>query len=290
MLTRHLYITIFSFYCLFFLSSCNTRPAGHRMVTVSILPQKYMVEKIAGDYLQVNVMIPSGMNPSTCHFNTGLLENLYDSDLCFTIGHLPFEHTHLYPVLEKQKNIPVINHSENIHLLNGSCGHSHESPDGIDPHIWLSPANVKIMATTIFQTLSKHYPGQQELFEKNYHLFVQELDRIDRQTQLALAPKQEKTFLIYHPALTYFAADYGLKQISIEEDGKEPSPEHLKEIIDLAIEKDIRLILIQSQFDKSNAQSIARQINGKVISIDPLAENWEEEINKLIRLLGEMLH
>ena len=146
------------------------------------------------------------------------------------------------------------------------------------------------MATTIFQTLSKHYPGQQELFEKNYHLFVQELDRIDRQTQLALAPKQEKTFLIYHPALTYFAADYGLKQISIEEDGKEPSPEHLKEIIDLAIEKDIRLILIQSQFDKSNAQSIARQINGKVISIDPLAENWEEEINKLIRLLGEMLH
>ena len=75
MLTRHLYITIFSFYCLFFLSSCNTRPAGHRMVTVSILPQKYMVEKIAGDYLQVNVMIPSGMNPSTCDLNTGQLKN-----------------------------------------------------------------------------------------------------------------------------------------------------------------------------------------------------------------------
>lgn len=290
MISRYLSLILFLSYCLFLPSSCKNKPAGQRIVTVSILPQKYMIEKIAGDYLQVNVMIPPGMNPSTCDLNTGQLKNLYDSDLCFTIGHLPFEQTHLYPVLEKQKNIPVIHHSENIHLLDGTCGHSHENSGGTDPHIWLSPANVKIMATTIFETLSKYYPEQKEQFEKNYHLFLQELERMDHRIRLTLAPKQEKTFLIYHPALTYFAADYGLKQISIEEEGKEPSPDHLKKIIDLATEKNIRTIFIQNQFDINNAQAIARQINGKVIPIDPLAENWEEEMNKLVSLLGEMLH
>lgn len=289
MINKYIPIILFSLCCLVLQVSCKSKLENHRMVTVSILPQKYMIEKIAGDYLRVNVMIPPGMNPSTCDLNTGQLKNLYDSDLCFTIGYLPFEQTHLYPVLEKRKDIPVINHSENILLLEGNCSHRHEGHDGVDPHIWLSPAHAKTMATTAFQTLSQRYPEQKPQFEQNYLIFLQEIDSLDQKAKKVLSSKQERSFLIYHPALTYFAADYGLEQISIEEEGKEPSPTHLKQIIDQAREKGIHLIFIQSQFDSNNAQSIARQIDGEIIPIDPLAEDWGKEMNHLIDTLGKML-
>lgn len=276
--------------CILSFSACKHTTDSHRTVTVSILPQKYLVERIAGDYLNINVMIPPGMNPATCDLNTGQLKKLYDSDLCFTIGYLPFELTHLYPVLENRKDIQVINHSEGMHLLSGSCSHiSHESHDhgGIDPHIWLSPANARKMAGTIYETLAQRYPEQKEAFRENYEKLTEDIDSIANQASRVFQQPGEKIFLIYHPALTYFAADYGLEQISIEDEGKEPNPAHLKKIIDLAREKNIRLLFIQSQFDASNAESIAREINGKIIPIDPLTEDWKQEMEKLIRVFSK---
>lgn len=267
------------------LQSCKEKTGNHRMVTVSILPQKYLVERIAGDYLQVNVMVPPGMSPATCDLNTGQLKKLYDSDLCFTIGYLPFELTHLYPVLENQKNIRVINHSEGLKLLRGSCSHAHSEGHqhgGVDPHIWLSPAIARKMATTIYQVLAERYPEQQQQFRKNQDSLLADIDAVARQAEEVFQNNRQRIFLIYHPALTYFAADYGLEQVSIEDEGKEPNPAHLKKIIDLAREKNIHLIFIQNQFDVTNAESIAREINGRIIPIDPLAENWKEEMERLI--------
>lgn len=272
--------------------SCKQKQGDHRMVSVSILPQKYLTERIAGDYLEVNVMIPPGMNPATCDLSTGQLKKLYDSDLCFSIGYLPFEITHLYPVLESRKDIRVINHSENLALLSGSCSHqAHEGHDhgGVDPHIWLSPAHARTMATTIFTVLSERYPEQKQAFETNYQALVREIDSVSHRAKEVLTDKEHKVFLIYHPALTYFAADYGLEQVSIEDEGKEPNPAHLKEIIDLAREKDIRIVFIQNQFDVSNAESIAREISAQVIPIDPLAENWTQEMHRLIDILDKNL-
>lgn len=266
------------------LHSCKGKKESKRLVTVSVLPQKYFVEKIAGDYVQVNVMIPPGMSPATCDLNTGLLQKLYDSDVCFTIGHLPFEQTHLYPVLENKKGIRVVNHSENLELLRGCCndfhheGHQH----GVDPHIWLSVANARKMATTIYQVLAEQYPEQQEQFKKNQDSLLMEIDETARHAEEVFKDNRQRVFLIYHPALTYFAADYGLEQIAIEDEGKEPNPVHLKKIINLAREKNIHLIFIQNQFDTTNAESIAHEINGQVIKIDPLAENWKKEMDKLI--------
>lgn len=291
MIHKHLYIILFLFYCLFLPFSCKNKPESHRTVTVSILPQKYFVERIAGDYLRVNVMIPPGMNPATCDLSTEQLKKLYDSDICFTIGHLPFEQTHLYPVLERQKHIRVINHSEGVELLKGHCHHSH--PDhahqhgGIDPHIWLSPANARKMARTICQTLSEHYPEQQQAFRENLQELLADIDSIAQRAEDVFKNNPQRVFLIYHPALTYFAADYGLEQISIEDEGKEPNPEHLKKIIDLAKEKNIELIFIQNQFDVANAEAIAREINAQVIPINPLAENWKKELEKLIEIFSD---
>ena len=287
-INKYLYIPLFLFYCLFLPSSCKNKPATHRIVTVSILPQKYFVEKIAGNYLRVNVMIPPGMNPANCDLNTGQLQKLYDSDICFTIGYLPFEQTHLYPVLERQKHIEVINHSEGLKLLHGCCHHSHEEHQytGIDPHIWLSPANARKMAMTIYETLAKRYPEQQTTFQKNLENLLTDIDNIAKQAEEVFKNNRQHIFLIYHPALTYFAADYALEQISIEDEGKEPNPEHLKKIIDIAKEKKINLIFIQNQFDVTNAESIAREINAQIIPINPLAENWKEELEKLIGIFS----
>lgn len=278
------FIIIYFSFCL---TSCKQKSDNHHTVSVSILPQKYFVERIAGDYLQINVMIPPGMNPATADLSTDQLKKLYDSDLCFTIGYLPFELTHLYPVLENRKDIKVINHSEGLHLLNGSCSHQHHGNHehgSIDPHIWLSPVNARQMATTIFQILSEHYPEQKETFYTHYQALLQDIDTVAQKAQQVFSTPQERVFLIYHPALTYFAADYGLEQISIEDEGKEPSPAHLKQLIDLAREKNIHIIFIQSQFDVDNAKSIAKEINGQIIPIDPLTEDWNGEMMKLIKV------
>ena len=237
-------------------------------------------------------MIPPGMSPETCDLSTEQLKKLYDSDICFTIGHLPFELTHLTPVVKQRKDIRIINHSEGIKLLSGSCGHQHHNGhehSGVDPHIWSSPRYVAQMAQQIFKALSEQYPTQKEKFEEGYKTLSKEIETVKEKADNALNEKRGSMFLIYHPALTYLADDYGLQQVAIENEGKEPNPAHLKHIIDLAKEKNIRIIFIQSQFDKNNALSVAKEIGGEVIPIDPLAENWTEEINKLIKVLQEKL-
>lgn len=274
------------------IQACKEKSGNKQTVSVSILPQKYLVEKIAGDYLQVNVMIPPGMSPETCDLSTEQLKKLYDSDICFTIGHLPFELTHLAPVVKQRKDIRIINHSEGIKLLSGSCGHQHHNGhehSGVDPHIWSSPRYVAQMAQQIFKALSEQYPTQKEKFEEGYKTLSKEIETVKEKADSALNEKRGSMFLIYHPALTYLADDYGLQQVAIENEGKEPNPAHLKHIIDLAKEKNIHIIFIQSQFDKNNALSVAKEIGGEVIPIDPLAENWTEEINKLIKVLQEKL-
>lgn len=271
--------------------SCHSGKQESRQVSVSILPQKYLMERIAGDSVQVNVLIPPGMSPASCDLSTAGLKKLYDSDLCFTIGYLPFELTHLYPVLEKQPRLRVIDHSAGIELLGGSCGHRHatspgEQACGIDPHIWLSPANIRIMADTLAEVLSATYPELETYFRNNHRALISDIDHIDRHARETFSGRKQLSFLIYHPALTYFARDYGLEQISIEDEGKEPNPVHLRNLIDTAREKNIRIIFIQSQFDAGNAEAIAREIGAQVVSIDPLSGNWLDEMNRLIEIFN----
>lgn len=271
--------------------SCHSGKQEGRQVSVSILPQKYLIERIAGDSVQVNVLIPPGMSPASCDLSTAGLKKLYDSDLCFTIGYLPFELTHLYPVLEKQNQLRVVNHSAGLELLDGSCGHHHatspgEQASGIDPHIWLSPANARIMADTLVEVLSDTYPELESYFRANHQALITDIDRLDQRAREAFSDRKQLSFLIYHPALTYFARDYGLEQISIEDEGKEPNPVHLRNLIDTARAKDIRIVFIQSQFDAGNAEAIAREIGAQVIPIDPLSENWLDEMNRLIEIFN----
>lgn len=272
------------------LCSCRTPQTKKPIVSVSILPQKYFTERIAKDFAEVNVMIPPGMNPATCDLNSGQLKKLYDSDICFAVGYLPFETTHLYPVLKNKPEILLLRHSEGLELIEGSCGHSHaHSHKSVDPHIWLSPAYAKHISRQILKTLSRKYPDKEEFFKANYRELEKDIDTFAQEAEKILTTKKNKSFLIYHPALTYFAHDYGMEQISIEDEGKEPNPTHLKNLIDKARKKEISIVFIQKQFDIQNAEAIARSTNSKIIPIDPLNENWLEEMNHLLQVFKENL-
>ena len=292
MITKYFRLFLFFFLIGNLLISCKNKSISTRLVSVSILPQKYLTEQIAGDYLTVNVMIPPGMNPATCDLSTEQLKKLYDSDLCFTIGYLPFEQIHLFPVLENRPDIQIVNHSANLQLIHGSCGHTHaagDEHDGVDPHIWLSPAHARTMATTVYEVLSEKYPEQKLQFEQNYQALLQKIDSIADRAKQVLDHKKDKIFLIYHPALTYFAADYGMEQISIEDEGKEPNPSHLKAVIDTCRAKGIKIVFIQNQFDVANAKAIAKEIDGEVIAIDPLSSDWKAEMCSLLKIIEQKM-
>lgn len=270
------------------LCACRSPQTTQPVVSVSILPQKYFVERIAKDQVKVNVMIPPGMNPATCDLSIERLKELYDSDIYFAVGYLPFESTHLYPVLESKPEVLLIRHSDSLHLLAGSCGHHHShSEESVDPHIWLSPAYARQICRQIAETLSRKYPDKRDFFTANYNELKADIDLFAEEAEKVLSALPNRAFLIYHPALTYFAHDYRLEQISIEDEGKEPSPAHLKEIVDEARNKSISVVFIQKQFDIKNAEAVARMTGSRIVRIDPLNENWLEEMHRLLQIFRE---
>ena len=253
------------------LTACGENKDKERTISVSILPQRYFVERIAGDYVKVNVMIPPGANPAVSDLSTEQLKALHNSSVYFAVGYLPFELSNLYPFLETQKNMLLVKQSVGMDLEQGACNHDHGdghqhdhgSHDGnFDPHVWMSPRYAEMMARTILDVLAAKFPDQRETFEKNYRQFRVEIDSIDQAARRIIPKKENKTFLIYHPALTYFAKDYGMEQISIEDEGKEPNPSHLKAVIDSCRTKGIKIVFIQNQFDVANAKAIAKEIDG----------------------------
>ena len=153
----------------------------------------------------------------------------------------------------------------------------------------MSPRYAEMMARTILDVLAAKFPDQRETFEKNYRQLRVEIDSIDQAARRIISEKEHKTFLIYHPALTYFAKDYGMEQISIEDEGKEPNPSHLKAVIDTCRVKGIKIVFIQNQFDVANAKAVAKEIDGEVITIDPLSPDWKAEMCSLLGIIEQKM-
>ena len=257
-------------------AACGGRTERGRTVSVSILPQRYFVERIAGDRVAVNVMVPPGASPASMDLGTGQLEALYGSSIYFAVGRLPFELASVYPLLKEMPSVRLVRQPE---------GDDREG----DPHVWMSLRGARQMADSVFAVLSAYFPSDSVFFRRNYEGLVQEMDSIDRAARQIAERKRHGVFLIYHPALTYFARDYGMRQIAIEEDGKEPNPVHMKAIIDTCRAEGVRVVFIQSQFDQANAMTIAREIGGEVVQIDPLAEDWKAEMLRLLDVVDRKM-
>jgi len=255
-------------------------------ISVSILPQKYFVEKIAGKKIKINVMIPPGSNPVLYEPSFQQMEELSHSMIYFRIGYIQFEKVWMNRIRSANNKMVIIDTSSGIDLIK-SYHHNHTK--SIDPHIWLSPSCVKIQIKHIYNALKNLNPAAQHIYLKNYNNFIQEIKQLDKDIKKILHNVKNRSFLVYHPAWAYFSRDYGLNQIAIEMEGKSLSVFQLKKIIDHAKNNNIKTIFIQEQFDSHIAQAIAEELNGQVIKINPLHENWMENMRRIALALQKTL-
>jgi zinc transport system substrate-binding protein len=258
-----------------------------RIITVSILPQKYLVEKICGTKFSVQVLLPPGANHETYEPTPLDMATLERANLYFAIGYLDFEMNWLPRFVSARPGLKVFNTSEGIKLIEGHHDEHQHSGRGTDPHTWLSPDNCKIQAQNITSALVDYDSVNTEYYMQNLARFKLIADSVDTKIRSILASCPGKPFLIFHPALAYFAREYGLEQISIEFEGKEPSAAKIRELIDTARKKNIRTIFISKEFDTRNAEAIAQEINAKVIVFDPMAADWPGNLIHLAELIAE---
>ena len=264
--------------------SCNQRidPGEKPVISVSILPQQYFLEQLAGDLVEVNVMIPPGASPATYEPTVSQLSKLERSETYLRIGHVGFELSWMDKISAVNPGMKIVDLSSGIELIiqmdedeEDHGGHSHGGPD---PHIWLSVYNARIIARNIHEELLLMFPDHQEQLVGRLEKFSGSLDSLHQVISGKLNRLENRNFMIYHPALTYFSREYGLVQYSLEIEGKTPSPAHLKHMTDLGKSNNISMILIQDQFDRRNAEVLAREIDAKILQFDPLDPHWMEQM------------
>jgi len=264
-------------------------------LTVSIIPQKYLAEFIAGDKFEIQAMMPTGSNHETYEPTPRDMEKISSSKAYFALGALDFELTWLDRLKASNPLMEVINTSKGIIMIDGhlheddageEVDHSTHKSHGVDPHTWLSPSCMKIQAANICNALSTFDSANKALYKNNLSRFERLADSVDLIIRGKLSASAGKSILIFHPALAYFCRDFNLNQISIEQDGKEPSPAYMAGLVRTAKENGIKSIFISKEFDTRNAEAIALEINGKVVVFDPMAENWAENMIHLAELIA----
>lgn len=277
--------------CLLLLIGCTGRTgkSDKPVITVTIEPQRYFAEAIAGEKFDIECLVPKGSSPETYDLIPNQLGNLSNSKAYFRIGFIGVEQTWGKRMLENAPKLEVFDTSKGINLIYES-GHSHGNHQhlgGADPHVWNSASNALIIVDNMYQALVKLDPDNEPYFAARKDSLCERIRATDTLIRQELALEgSAHAFMIYHPALSYFARDYGLTQITIEEGGKEPSPAHLKELIDQCRREEVRIIFIQPEFDKSNAEIIANETKTKVVPINPLNYNWEEEMLNVAKALS----
>lgn len=269
--------------------------AEHQLI-VSVLPQKQIVQRIAGEKFAVNELIPPGFSPATYDPTVEEIKIVANSDMYFRIGHIPFEETNLEELVEANPSMLVVDTSKN-NTLRDLEAHSHgeeeheddEHEGGIDPHVWLSPKMVQEQATVIYETLVAQYPEYADEFSTNYEMLIKDLEELDKELDIAFTPIKGKTMLVYHPAFGYLARDYGFTQEHIEIEGKEPSVGDIQHIIDEAKADNVSVIFVQKQFSQDSAKAIADSIGGVVVEIDPLAEDYFANMKAMAKTITDSL-
>jgi len=255
-------------------------------VSVSLLPQAYIVERVGGDRVKIQVMIPSGASPATYEPTPQQLVMLSHSRLYIKVGAptFPFEKKHFNSILQKNKKMIVINMSDGIEYRPLSC-----KKDQKDPHVWVAPSTVSVAAGNIYNALARIDPNNRDYYKKNIDLFLADIERLDKEIKAILAGKEGYSFMVFHPAWGYFADQYGLKQIPVEVGGKTPSASNIKEMIDTAREKGVKIIFVQKGFDKKSAETIAHAIGGRVMEMNPLEKDWVKNMKQIAEILSDAL-
>ena len=258
-------------------------------VIVSIAPLKPLVEGILGDDFEVSVLVPQGASPETFEPTPKQLSEVESARFVFGTGLLDFEQELLHRIA---RNEQIVNLSHGIELLAGTCSHahhnhakcSHNHAHGTDPHIWCSPKSLAKMTENIYNAVAREMPDSVN-YDKNYTTLCIKLLELDEEVAELCRQSPRKSFIIYHPALTYLARDYELTQVAVEHEGKEPSAKHLAKIIEQARAEGVKNIFYQSEFPASSVEVICKDTNATAVEINPLEEDVFENIRHIVTLI-----
>ena len=266
-------------------------------VFVSIQPQKYFAERIAGPDAEVSVMVPPGKEPHSYEPTPRQVARLSEADVYFRIG-VPFEEAFIPRIRRSLKELEFVDTTERItrRRLDARPSATHTGHDDeeegegpVDPHVWLGPLEVKTMAAEIRDALSDLRPEHADRYRDNYQSFAADIDELHSALSDQLAPFEGQTMFVFHPAFGYFADTYGLDQEAVEIGGKEPSAAQLERIIEKAREENVRVIFVQPQFAAESAERVARAIDGAAVPIDPIAAHWLSNMSTMAERIREGL-
>lgn len=267
-------------------------------VMVSIPPQAYLVERIGGNRVAVTEMVRPGDDPHVFEPSPQQMMLLAQARLYFTIG-LPFETVLLERIQGGYPNLRVVDSTAGVARRmmqehhHDHADHAHDETctdaEGTDPHVWLTPAHLSIMAENIARAISEMSPSDATFFEENLQALRRDLDAADASIRDRLAPFKGRAFYVFHPAFGYFAEAYGLEQKAVEVEGKSPSPRQLQRLIAEAREHDIKTIFAQPQFDAKSAETIAQAIGGEVKWLNDLARDVIENLNAMADSIASAL-
>jgi len=284
---------------------------GKIRVFVSVIPQKYFVQQIGKDLIDIQVMVQPGASPASYEPKPRQMAAIAKTHMYFSIG-VPFETVWLNKIASSNPKMTVVRTDQGIKKIamadhrhhRGDANHQEtdqyhkqehgqdeqeQGPGILDPHIWLSPSLVQIQAHAMLVALQKADPVHRFDYEANYKDFISEISELDSELRDIFSSKHKLQFMVFHPSWGYFADTYGLTQIPLEIEGKNPKPAQLKELIEYANKKDIHVIFVQPQFSAKSAEVIARGINGQVVVADPLAEDWSLNLRNVAQKIKAAL-
>jgi len=251
---------------------------------VSIPPVKNFVEAIGNGEVQVSVMVQPGNSPHSYEPKPSQMKALEKADCYFAVG-VEFEKAWLPRFADQNPKMKIVDLSRGIVKLPMQSHDGHA--EGEDPHIWISPANVKKMAAGIYKTLTELDPAHQALYKEHYEAFLKKIDRTDHEIRSVLSNlPSHSVFMVFHPSWGYFARDYGLVQLPVEVEGKAPKPRQLMALIQEARKAKVRAIFAQPEFSDKSARLLAEELKIPVIKISPLSEHWSDTLLKLARAIA----
>lgn len=264
-------------------------------VAVSIPPQAEFVEKVGGENVDVMVMIPPGASPHTHEVTPAQLEEISRARMYAKVGSgIEFEIEWMDKILKINSEMLVVNCAEGVKFIASDdrygkdytyyeyneIGENITALKGVDPHIWLSPGNAKIMSENIYNGLVKIDAENQKYYRENLDNFTEELENLDRELSQIFEGKKNKAVMVYHPGWTYFASDYGINQISIEKEGKEPTAEAIRNLIDYAKKYSIKVVFASPESSTRSAETIAEEIGGSVVPVSSLEKDYIENLRR----------
>lgn len=278
-----------------FAAACNgpATPADDKIrAAVSVPPQAWLVDRIGGERVEVEVMLPPGSAPATYEPSPRQRLAFDRARLLVEVGHpdFPFEKRHLEKWLAGRSGLEVVDMAEGVDFLPSKEEDGHPHPEGeTDPHLWLSPPVMESAARRVEAALSRIDPGHAELYSARLAALLSDVQALDRDLAATFAGLERRRFLVQHPAWGYFAAHYGLEQTAIESGGKEPGAASLVALAERARRDGVRVIFTQRGISDRGARAIAREIGARMVEVDPLAYDWLDNLRRVAAALREAL-